>query len=115
MKILAIFFGIIFFVFCFTYFLRNLYLLMAINKVRIPLYKDEKELFRNNMPLIIMKNQRRKIRIIILLFIIISYFFGYSFYIVVSSLFLAFLFSRISFNSMIWEQSFMEDYKEYLK
>lgn len=115
MKILAIFFGIVFFIFCFNYFLRCLYILLAINRVRIPLYEDQKKLFRNNMPLIVMKNQRRKIRFIILLFIIISYFFGYSFYIAVSSLFLAFLFSRISFNSIIWEQSFIEDYKEYLK
>lgn len=115
MKIITIVVGILFFICCLTFFLKRLYILMAINRVRIPLYIEQKELFCNNMPLITMKNQRKVIRFTILIVSIASLFFGYAFYIILTSLLVAFIISRLTFNSRVWEQNFIEDYKEYLK
>lgn len=112
MKIILIILGILLFIFCLITFLRMFYILMSINKVKIPLYINQQEIFNTNMPLIIMKNQRNKIRIALLLILIVSLFLGYSFYIIIASFITAFIISRLTFNARIWEQNFIDELKE---
>lgn len=115
MNVLLFILGAIFFIFCFCFFLKRFYILMAFKHVYIPLYEDEKHLFKNNMPLIIMRNQKRKIRFLIISIIAISLFFNYyTFGIIISSFILSFIVSRLTFNARLYEQNFIEAFKDYL-
>lgn len=115
-EIQLIIFGIILFIFSFTVFLKSFYKIMAITKVYIPLFYENRKNLKNDILLHNLKTERSSIIFtIIAFFIFVLAFIPKSFIFFITTMLIAITCSMLSFNADIFKNEFDNKYKKYFK
>lgn len=107
---------IVLFIFSFTIFLKSFYKIMAISKVYIPLFYENRKKLKNDILLHNLKTERSSIIFtIIAFFIFVLAFIPTSFIFFITIMLMAITCSMLTFKTHIFEDEFASKYKKYFK
>lgn len=85
----------------FKFFIKKIYLIMAVNQVAIPTYKRNKDF--NILPFL---GDKKRSYLLIIGALIISMFNFYTMIVAIPSFILSFIAGKITFNKSLFEESF---------
>lgn len=116
MKILLIIIGIFFYFYCFIKMLKFSYILLAIKKVWIPMFYENRKYFINDSLLIKLKGYKLLYYMSLLIFLLFLMIFipsqlVYMIICMIASLIIA----KLTFNPYIYEKDFFIHFSSYLK
>lgn len=116
MKFLVIILGIFLYLYCFKQFLKFFFTLLAINKVWIPMFFENKKYFANDDLLIKLKGQKLFYYMVLLIFLIfVTIFIPEQLLYMTICIIIAYIIAKLSFNPDIYEKSFFSNFSNYLK
>lgn len=116
MKILLIIIGILFYFYCFIKMLKFSYILLAIKKVWIPMFYENRKYFINDSLLTKLKGYKLLyyMSLLIFLFFLMLFIPSQLVYMIICMI-SAFIIARLTFNPNIYEQNFFSNFSPYLK
>lgn len=116
MKILLIVIGIFFYFYCFIKFIKFSYILLAIKKVWIPMFYENRKYFSNDSLLTKLKGYKLLYYMsLLILFIFLMIFVPSQLLYMIICIIVAFIIARLTFNPNIYEQNFFSNFSSYLK
>lgn len=116
MKILLIILEIFFYFYCFIKMLKFSYILLAIKKVWIPMFYENRKYFINDSLLTKLKRYKLLYYMSLLIFLLFLMIFIPSQLLYMTiCIIVAFIIARLTFNPDIYEKNFFINFSSYLK
>lgn len=116
MKILLIIIGIFFYFCCFIKMLKFSYILLAIKKVWIPMFYENRKYFINDSLLIKLKGYKLLYYMSLLIFLLfLMIFIPSQLVYMIICMIVALIIAKLTFNPYIYEKDFFIHFSSYLK
>ena len=116
MKILLIIIGIFFYFYCFIKMLKFSYILLAIKKVWLPMFYENRKYFINDSLLIKLKGYKLLYYMSLLIFLLfLMIFIPSQLVYMIICMIAALIIAKLTFNPYIYEKDFFIHFSSYLK